>query len=332
MKALILRKFAPAEENPLELVELPLPEAGDEQVLIGVRVCGVCHTDLHTVEGELPEVVLPRIPGHQIVGVVEKAGEKARRFRVGDRVGVAWLHSACGECKFCLSGKENLCQAALFTGYHIDGGYAEYAVAPEKFVFPIPEGFSDEAAAPLLCAGIIGFRALRLSGIRPGERLGLFGFGASAHVAIQVARYWGCEVYVFSRSEVHRSLARQLGASWTGTAKERPPSKIDAGIIFAPAGEIVLDALEFLERGGTVVTAGIYMTPIPEMDYAKHLYHEKVLRSVANATREDGEELLRLAAEIPIRTITQAFRLEEANLALKLLKGGKIKAATILKI
>ena len=332
MKAIILKKFAPIDQNPLELVDLPLPEPDSEEILLRVKVCGVCHTDLHTIEGELPEVKLLIIPGHQVVGVVEKVGKNTSRFKEGDRLGVVWLYSACGKCAFCRRENENLCENARFTGYHVNGGYAEYIVIPEKFAYPIPEIFSDEEAAPLLCAGIIGYRALRLSEIKPGQRLGLYGFGASAHVAIQVAVHWGCKVYVFTRSEEHRELASKLGAVWTGTSKDEPPTRMDSSIIFAPAGELVLDALRVLDKGGTLALAGIYMTPIPEMDYVKYLYHERILRSVANATRQDGEELLRIAAEIPIRTTTQVFPLEEANKVLNLLKSGKIRGAAVLRV
>jgi len=329
---MLLKKFAPIDQDPLQLVDLPVPEPGPEDVLLRIKVCGVCHTDLHTVEGELPEVKLPIIPGHQVVGTVEKMGEKASRFKEGERVGVAWLYSSCTRCGYCTRENENLCESARFTGYHVNGGYAEYIVVPEKFAYVIPEVFSDEEASPLLCAGIIGYRALRLSEVKPGQRLGLYGFGASAHVAIQVAVHWGCQVYVFTRSDEHRKLAEKLGAVWTGTSKDEPPTKMDSSIIFAPAGELVLDALRVLDKGGTVALAGIYMTPIPEMDYVKYLYHERTLRSVANATRQDGKELLKIAAEIPIRTTTQAFSLEEANKALNFLKEGKINGAAILKI
>ena len=332
MKAMLLKKFVPIDQNPLQLVDFPVPEPGPEDVLLRIKVCGVCHTDLHTVEGELPEVKLPIIPGHQIIGTVEKMGEKASRFKEGERIGVAWLYSSCTRCGYCTLENENLCESARFTGYHVNGGYAEYMVVPEKFAYVIPEIFSDEEASPLLCAGIIGYRALRLSEIKPGQRLGLYGFGASAHVAIQVAVHWGCQVHVFTRSEDHRKLAEKLGAVWMGTSKDDPPAKMDSSIIFAPAGELVLDALRILDKGGTVALAGIYMTPIPEMDYMKYLYHERILRSVANATRQDGEELLKIAAEIPIRTTTQVFSLEEAIKALKLLKEGKINGAAILKI
>ena len=332
MKAMILKKFAPIDQNPLELVDLPSLEPGPEDILLRIKICGICHTDLHTVEGELPEVKPPIIPGHQVVGVMEKKGKNASRFKEGDRLGVAWLYSSCTKCGYCTRENENLCESARFTGYHVNGGYAEYIVVPEKFAYVIPEIFSDMEASPLLCAGIIGYRALRLSEIKTGQRLGLYGFGASAHVAIQVAVHWGCEVYVFTRSEEHRKLAQKLGAVWTGTSKDEPPTKMDSSIIFAPAGELVLDALRVLDKGGTVALAGITMTPIPEMDYVKYLYHERTLRSVANATRQDGEELLKISAEIPIRTTTQTFRLEEANEALRLLKEGKINGAAVLKI
>jgi propanol-preferring alcohol dehydrogenase len=332
MKAMILRQFRPIEKNPLELAEMPIPQPDPGEILVKVKVCGVCHTDLHTAEGELPEIRLPVIPGHQVVGTVEGGGERARRFKKGERVGVAWLRSACGKCAFCLNGRENLCDNGRFTGYHANGGYAEYLTVPEKFVYAIPAIFSDEEASPLLCAGIIGYRALRLSEIKPRECLGLYGFGASAHVAIQVAVHWGCRVYVFSRGKEHQDLARKLGAAWTGSAEEKPPTKMNSSIVFAPAGPLALDALANTERGGTVALAGIYMTPIPEMDYQKYIYHERTLRSVANATRQDGDELLEIAAEIPIRTTTQLFPLEEANRVLRLLKQGKISGAAVLKI
>ena len=332
MKAMVLKAFKPIEQNPLELVNMLGPKPGPAELLVRVKVCGVCHTDLHTVEGELSDVKLPVIPGHQVVGIVQEAGEGCRRFKKGDRIGAAWLHSACGKCAFCRSGKENLCLEGRFTGYHANGGYAEFMTVLEKFAYAIPDVFSDEEASPLLCAGIIGYRALRLSGIRPGEILGLYGFGASAHVAIQIAVHWGCRVFVFSRSREHQKLAKRLGASWTGAAKEAPPAKMNGSIIFAPAGDLVLDALLNTEKGGTVALAGIYMTPIPELDYQAHIYHERVLRSVANATRQDGEELLRLAAEIPIRTTIQTFPLEEANQVLRLLKDGRINGAAVLRI
>ena len=332
MKAMILREARPIEENPLQIVDIEEAAPGPGEIRVGISACGLCHTDLHTVEGELPLAKLPLIPGHQVVGRVEGVGAEVSRFRVGDRVGVAWLHSTCGNCAFCLHGKENLCEQARFTGYHVDGGYAQYINVPQDFAYPIPQGFPDLEAAPLLCAGIIGFRALRLAEVERGGRLGLFGFGASAHIAIQVAVHWGCQVFVFSRSEEHRDLARKLGAVWTGRAEEDAPHKLDSAIIFAPAGELVLDGLRVLRRGGTLALAGIYMTPIPQMDYARDLYYERTVRSVANNTRQDGEDFLRLAAEIPIHTEVQTFALEEANHALRLLKEGKIQGGGVLAI
>lgn len=332
MLAMSLNEPDLIENNPLKLVDIEVPKPGPHQILVRVQECGICHTDLHTVEGELDLPKKPVVPGHQVVGVVEKSGEGTSRFKKGDRVGMAWLYSACGKCSYCQQGKENLCENAQFTGYHVDGGYAQYTVIHEDFAYPIPDGFSAEQAAPLLCAGIIGYRALRLSEIKPGQRLGLYGFGASAHVAIQVAVHWGCKVYVFSRSKEHQKLGEDLGAVWTGKSSQMPPEKLDSAVIFAPAGEIVLDALKALDKGGTLALAGIYMTPIPQMDYAKHLYHERTIRSVTASTRKDGEELLQIAAEIPIRTKTTSFRLTETNEALRLLKQGKINGAGVLEI
>ncbi len=332
MLAMILNEPEAIEKNPLQLREIDKPKIKSEEILVKIKVCGICHTDLHTVEGELELSKKPLVPGHQVVGVVEETGEKVARFKKGDQVGMAWLYSTCGKCKYCLEGNENLCKNAFFTGYHVDGGYAQYTVISQDFAYRIPEGFSDEQAAPLLCAGIIGYRALRLSEINPKGRLGLYGFGASAHVAIQVAIHWGCEVFVFTRSQEHQRLAENLGAVWTGQAKDKAPQKMDSAIIFAPAGELVLDALNALDKGGTLALAGIYMTPIPQMDYMKYLYHERTVRSVANSTRKDGEELLKLAAEIPIRTKTTIFPLKDANKALQLLKQSKIDGAGVLEI
>lgn len=330
MKAMVLLSPRPAEENPLETRDLPLPEPGAGEIRLRVRACGVCHTDLHTVEGDLPLPKLPVVPGHQVVGIVDALGEGARRFVIGQRVGVPWLYRTCGTCEFCRRGLENLCREARFTGLHADGGYAEAMIVHEDFAYPIPETFSDEAAAPLLCAGIIGYRALRLSGIRPGERLGMWGFGASAHITLQVARHWGCEVYVFTRGEGHRQLAKELGAAWVGSAQDDPPAPVHGGIIFAPAGGLVPEALRVLERGGTLALAGVTMTPIPELDYDRLLYWERVVRSVANFTRQDATEFLRLAAEVPVRTTVQTFPLEAANEALLALKEGRINGAGVL--
>ena len=331
MQAMALTRPAPIESEPLVLMEVPTPEPAPGEVRIRVRACGICHTDLHVVEGELPAAKLPLIPGHQIVGIVDTLGPGVARFRVGDRVGVPWLHSACGVCAYCRRGQENLCDDATFTGYQVDGGYAQYTVAPADFTYALPAGFPDLEAAPLLCAGIIGYRALRLSEIRPGERLGLYGFGASAHIAIQIARHWGCEVYVFTRGENHRRLAEALGAAWTGAAEDTPPAPLDAAIIFAPAGRLVPEALRALRKGGTLALAGIYMTPIPPLDYAL-LYGERTVRSVANSTRQDALELLKVAAEIPVHTEVEVFPLAEANRALRLLTEGKIQGAGVLAI
>jgi alcohol dehydrogenase, propanol-preferring len=326
MKACILRAPAPIQTNPLEFAEVPAPRPGKGEVLVRVRVCGVCRTDLHVVEGELPPRKSPVIPGHQVVGVIEKLGEGAARFPIGTRVGIPWLHCADGTCPYCRTGKENLCDNPSFTGYTADGGYAEYAAAPEKFVYAIPESFTDEQAAPLLCAGIIGFRCLRLTGIARGGTLGFYGFGAAAHVAIQVARHWGAEVYAATRGANHQKLALELGAVWAGEAAAEPPAQLDAAIIFAPAGELVSAALKALKKGGVLVLGGIHMSQIPPLDY-NLLYQERVVRSAANNTRQDGEDFLRVAAEIPIRTKVTMFRLRETNAALNALKSDRINGA-----
>ncbi len=332
MKAMLLREIKSIEERPLKLADIPLPEPGPGEIRLTVRVCGVCRTDLHTVEGDLKLPRLPLVPGHQIVGVVEARGEGATRFEIGQRVGVPWLYHTCGACEFCRRGLENLCADAQFTGLHADGGYARGMVVPQDFAYPIPEGFSDVEAAPLLCAGIIGYRALRLSEVQPGQRLGLYGFGGSAHVTIQVARHWGCQVYVFTRSEGHRRLARELGAVWVGGAEDTPPAKMHSSIIFAPAGGLVPEALRVLERGGTLSLAGVTMTPIPELDYDNLLYWERTVRSVANFTRQDAEELLQVAAEIPIHSTVQTFALEAANEALLALKRSEIDGTGVLVV
>jgi alcohol dehydrogenase, propanol-preferring len=331
VKACVLQKPAPIETNPLRAVDLPRPEPAPGQVLIRVRVCGVCRTDLHVIEGELAPRKSPVIPGHQVVGIVEAVGPGVTRVEAGARVGVAWLQGTDGTCEYCRAGQENLCEHAEFTGYTVDGGYAEHIAAREQFIYAIPEAFSDRQAAPLLCAGIIGFRSLRLSGIRPGGRLGFYGFGAAAHLAIQVARHWGVDVYVSTRDERHRRLARELGALWTGGTLDQAPVALDAAIVFAPAGEIVPAALKALRRGGTLTLAGIHMSTIPPLDY-NLLYHERVVRSVANNTRQDGEDFLRVAAEIPIHTETELFPLAEANRALNALKNDAIRGAAVLEV
>ena len=331
MKACVLQSPAPIATNPLVFADVPAPQPGNGEVLVRVSYCGVCRTDLHVIEGELAPRKSPVIPGHQVIGVIEKLGPGARRFSLGARVGIAWLHHTDGTCKFCLSGAENLCDNPTFTGYSVDGGYAEYAVASEDFIYAIPEQFPDEQAAPLLCAGIIGFRSLRLSGIKPGGRLGFYGFGAAAHVAIQVARHWNVDVYAATRDARHQKLALELGAKWAGGTFAEPPVKLDAAIVFAPAGEIVPVALKALRKGGTLVLGGIHMSPIPSFDYDL-LYQERVIRSVANNTRQDGEDFLRVAAEIPIRMHTQLFPLREANRALNALKSDAIEGAAVLRV
>src|ERR1051326_5481932 len=331
MHACLLETPAPVETNPLKWTEVPTPEPLGDQLRIKVHACGVCRTDLHVIEGELARRKSPVIPGHQVVGTVDAAGPNARRFRSGDRVGVAWLHRTDGTCEYCISGQENLCDAPDFTGYTVDGGYAEYVIAPDSFVYAIPEGVPDLHAAPLLCAGIIGFRCLRLSGVSKGARLGLSGFGAAAHVAIQVARYWGVDVSAFGREPRHATLASDLGAVWTGRSFEQPPQKLDAVIIFAPAGELVPAALKTLKKGGVVVLGGIHMSPIPQFEYSL-LYHERSIRSVANNTRQDGEDFLKIAAAIPIRTETQLFPMKDANAALNALKHDEIRGAAVLQL
>jgi len=331
MKACVLSRPAPVETRPLEYIEVPLREPGKDEVLVRVLYCGVCRTDLHVVEGELSPRKSPVIPGHQVVGIVHRVGKQASRFSVGSRVGIAWLHSTDGTCWYCRSGSENLCDQPEFTGYTVDGGYAEYIVAPEQFIYAIPERFVDEQAAPLLCAGIIGFRCLRLSGIQLGGKLGFYGFGAAAHVAIQVARHWGIDVYAATRDVRHQQLALDLGAKWAGETFAEPPVKLDAAIVFAPAGEIVPSALRFLRKGGTLVLGGIHMSPIPSFDYDL-LYQERIVRSVANNTRKDGEDFLKVAAEIPIETRVQRFALSEANQALNALKNDAIPGAAVLQV
>lgn len=328
---MLLRAPRPVEAAPLEPVELSVPEPGPGEIRLRVGACGLCHTDLHTVEGELSLPKLPLVPGHQIVGVVEAQGQDATRFSPGERVGVPWLHAACGECDACQRGEENLCDSARFTGYHVDGGYAQFALVPERFAHPLPRSFGDAEAAPLLCAGIIGYRALRLSELKPGERLGLFGFGASAHIAIQVARHWDCETWVFTRSAEHRDLAKRLGAAWVGTAEDEPPGLLDRAISFAPAGRLIPVALGRLRKGGTLALAGIHLDRIPEMPYSL-LYGERTLRSVTASTRRDAEELLALAERIPIRTEVESFPLVRANDALQELKSSRIRGAGVLLI
>jgi alcohol dehydrogenase, propanol-preferring len=330
MKACVLGAIGAVETNPLQFKDVQRPEPGPGEVLVRVKLCGVCRTDLHVIEGELPPRKSPLIPGHQVVGTIEKLGERAKRFAIGKRVGIAWLHKTDGTCGYCRRGEENLCDAPQFTGYTVDGGYAEYAVAPEDFVYAIPDEFADEHVAPLMCAGIIGYRCLRLSAITGGEKLGFYGFGAAAHIAIQVARHWGVAVYASTRDARHQKLAMDLGAEWAGETLDAPPVKLDAAIVFAPVGEIVPAALKALRKGGRLILGGIHMSDIA-FPYDL-LYEERLIRSVANNTRRDGEEFLKIAAEIPIRTRVQSFELADANVALNRLKNDAITGAAVLRV
>lgn len=332
MRAMILEKQAPAEESPLLFSEVPTPDPGPGEIRVRVHACGICRTDLHMAEGDLELRKSPIIPGHQIVGVIDARGSNVTHLREGDRVGVAWIYSTCGRCPFCREGLENLCDHGRFTGWDADGGYADAVVVPESFAYPLPKGFGDLEVAPLLCAGIVGYRSFRLSGARRGDRVGLYGFGASAHIVLQVARHLGCEVFVFTRAERHQLLAREMGAAWVGRAEETPPEKLDAAVIFAPVGSLVPEALRVLRKGGTVSLADITMTPIPPIDYDKLLYHERIIRSVANATRQDAREFLELAADIPVRTEIEIFPLDMANQALQAVKSSRICGAGVLRV
>ncbi len=338
MRAMVLKELRPIEtegKKPLELVDLPVPVPAPDQVLIQVSTCGICHTEIDEIEGRLPPPDLPIVLGHEIVGRVHAVGSNAKRYKPGDRVGVAWIHSSCGRCSFCVRGDENLCDDFRATGLHAHGGYAEYTVVSESFAYPIPESFSDAEAAPLLCAGVIGYRALRLSGVKRGEVLGLYGFGASAHIAIQVAKHWGCKVFVFTRpgQKDHQNLALKLGADWVGVTGEMPPQRLRCAIDFTPVGEPVKEALRVLEKGGRVVINAIRkVNPIPELDYAKEVWYEKEIKSVANVARQDALEFLPLAAQIGIKPEVQEFPLEQANEGLLLLKQGKMHGAGVLRI
>ena len=332
MRAVVLEQPAPIESGPLRLVEKPQPVAGPGEILVRILACGVCRTDLHVAEGELPPKHPQIVPGHEIVGVVERLGPGSRRFAVGDRVGVAWLRETDGTCSYCASGRENLCPNARFTGWDHDGGYAEYTVVREDFAYALPERIDDEHAAPLLCAGIIGFRAIKRAAITPGATVGLYGFGGSAHLALQVLKHWNCRVFVMSRGGVHRELAEELGADWIGEAEDRPPAPLDAAILFAPAGNLVPPVMQSLRRGGILAIAGIYLSPIPPLDYERDLFYEREIRSVTANTRADGEEFLRIAGEIPIKTSTVAMRLDEANKALPMLKHDELRGAAVLRV
>jgi propanol-preferring alcohol dehydrogenase len=325
MRAMVLER----QREPLRPAELPEPEPDAGQVMVRVHACGVCRTDLHIVDGDLERPKLPLVPGHQIVGTVVEVGEGAERFAAGERIGVPWLGWTCGECRYCLAGRENLCDRALFTGYDIDGGYAELAVADERFCFPIPEGYPDEQAAPLLCAGLIGYRALRLLG--DAERIGFYGFGASAHILCQVAAHQGRRIFAFTRpgDEEGRAFARELGAEWAGSSEEAPPEEIDGAIVFAPVGALMTTALGHSAKGARIISAGIHMSDVPSFPY-EQLWGERSLGSVANLTRQDGEEFIALAPRVPVRTEVELFPLSAANEALDSIRGGRLRGAAVL--
>ena len=332
MNAMVLNQIAPIESSPLAWSRVDDPHPGPGQVRLAVRCCAICRTDLHVIEGELPRQKLPIIPGHQIVGVVDSLGPGCSRLRVGQRVGAAWLRHTCGQCAYCAAGRENLCPSQRFTGYHADGGYAELAVVDEAFAYEIPDGFDDVQAAPLLCAGIVGYRALKRSNLPPGGRLAIFGFGSSAHVIMQIALHRGCRVYVVTRGAAHRDLALGMGAAWASETAAGMPDRVDSAILFAPAGSLVPDALAALDKGGTLALAGIYMTDVPPLNYERHLFHEREIRSVTANTREDGRELLAQAAAIPIRPHTTTYPLAQANQALQDLKADRINGTGVLVV
>jgi propanol-preferring alcohol dehydrogenase len=331
MRAQVLRAPAPIGQHPLALEERERPEPGPRSVRLAVRACACCRTDLHVVEGDLDLPVLPIIPGHQVVGIVEAVGEGCSRLRAGDRVGVAWLHETDGVCAYCQRGEENLCEAARFTGWTANGGYADAITVREDFAVHLPESLPDLAAAPLLCAGVVGYRALRRAEVQPGDRVALMGFGASAHLALQVLAHWGCEVVVLTRGEGHRALARELGASWVGDAAELPPEPCDRAVVFAPAGELVPVALRVVRPGGTVSLAGIHMSPIPSFDYGL-LWRERTLRSVANMTRRDAEEFMAIAAAAPVRAEFDVYPLEAAGEALDAIAHDAVRGAAVLAV
>ncbi len=330
MQAMVLEQIADIDTSPLTLTERPDPSPGEGEVLIRVSACGICRTDLHVIEGDLPEQTLPIIPGHQIAGRVLAVGKGCSRFSRGQRVGVAWLRHTCGECEFCTTGRENLCESQRFTGYHADGGFATHTVAPEAFCYELPDAFDDVAATPLLCAGIVGYRAFRRARPVDGGSLTIFGFGSSAHIIMQIALHRDISVYVVTRSQQHRDLAMDMGAVWAGDSVDDMPARTDSAINFAPVGHLVPDALSILKKGGTLSIAGIYMTPIPELDYEKYVFYERDIRSVTANTRDDGRQLLAEAAEIPIRPRTTTYPLEQTNEALQDLKADRLSGTGVI--
>ena len=335
MRAMVLAKQSPIEEKPLEMTDLPIPTPDDNQILVKVSVCGACHTDLDEIEGRLRPGKLPIVLGHQVVGTVADKGKAVTKFETDSRVGITWLYSACGKCSFCQTGEENLCRRAEWTGKDVNGGYAEYMVICEDFAYSLPEKFSDCQAAPLLCAGVIGYRTLRLAEITDGQIIGLFGFGASAHIVIQIIKYKfpNSPVFVFTKTAEHARLAESLGAVWTGRSGDQPPAKLNKAMDFTPVGECVRDALAVLDRGGRLVINAIRKeSPVPSLDYAKYLWLEREIKSVANVTRRDAQEFLPLAAQIPIAPTIEEFELAQANEVLIKLKQSKLRAAAVLKL
>jgi propanol-preferring alcohol dehydrogenase len=331
MKAMLLEKPDTLENNPLLLRDIPVPDPYADEIRIKIHVCGVCRTDLHIVEGELPAHKLPVVPGHQIIGTVDRIGTNVTMWKLGDRAGVPWLYKTCGACRFCSSDRENLCDTPMFTGYDVDGGFAEYMVVDEKFAYHIPENYTDLKAAPLLCAGVIGYQAFQATGLNKRGKLGLFGFGSSAHIIIQVAVHLGLEVYVVSRTQKELDLAKKLGAVWVGQIGDDMGTKIDAGIVFAPSGELLVKALTKLDKGGRIVSAGIYTTPLPGFDYS-YIYPEKCLTSIAHTTRDNVKAFLDVVSQCSIQTEINQYRLEDANQALLNIKHSRISGSTVLII
>lgn len=332
MRAMQLRATADVEDNPLILSELDVPRLLPGEILIQISACAVCRTDLHVVQGELKPPSLPLVPGHQIVGKVVGLADEVQRFRGGETVGAAWLASVCGVCDFCKNGRENLCPNSRYTGYHVPGGFAEFVAVKENFIYRLPENRAPETMAPLLCAGIVGYRAVKRAYVEPGKSVALFGFGSSAHLALQVLKNWGCPVFVVTRRASHRELALGLGADWAGSSAEEVPSPVDCAIVFAPSGEVAQRALRVLKRGGRCALAGVYMSKIPSLNYAEHLFHEKELVSVEANTREDGVQFLEAAFSMPLQTKISCFGLEEANQALLSLKQGRSQISPVLVI
>jgi propanol-preferring alcohol dehydrogenase len=331
MKAMVLHNTAEIEKSPLVWEDVPDPSPGAGEVRLKVRCCAICRTDLHVIEGDLPAAKRPIIPGHQIVGIVDALGPDCKRLKIGMRIGVAWLRHTCGVCRFCTTGRENLCEFSLYTGYHADGGYAEYAVVPEAFAYEIPPGYDDVHVSPLLCAGIIGYRAMKRTELPAvGGKLGIFGFGSSAHIVLQIARHRKYETYVVSRTEGHQRLARELGAKWCGSDASQMPAKLDAAIVFAPSGKVVPEALMSLDRGGKVALAGIHMSPIPELDYDHYLFGERDVHPVTANTRADGRELLAESAAAAVMAHTTVYPLRDANRALRDMKEGRIDGTGVL--